>query len=50
MDFQKGVPLYDDDYHNQGDEYFSDNYHSSKNPNASFLATAVSDSATFEGL
>jgi hypothetical protein len=50
MGVQKGVPLYDDDSRNRGDESFSDKYHGSKTNNAPFLATAVSDSANFEGV
>jgi hypothetical protein len=50
MDFQKGVPLYDNDSRNQGYEYFSHKYHGSKTNNASSLATEVSDSDKFEGV
>jgi hypothetical protein len=47
MDFQKGVPLYNDDSRNRGDESLSEKYHGSKTTNASSLTTAVSDSANF---
>jgi hypothetical protein len=50
MDFQKGVTLYNDDSRNQGVESLSDKYHGSNTTNASSMATAVSDSANFEGV
>jgi hypothetical protein len=40
--------LYNDDYRNRGDEYFSDKYQESKTTNASSLATAVSYSVNGE--
>jgi hypothetical protein len=46
---QKGA-LYNDDYRNRGDEYFSDKSQGSKTTNASSVATAVSDSANGEGI
>jgi hypothetical protein len=46
---QKGV-LYDDDSRNRGGEYLSDKSHVSKTINASSLATAISESANFEGV
>jgi hypothetical protein len=46
---QKG-DLYHDDSRNRVDEYFSDKFQVSKTTNASYLATAVSDSANGEGI
>jgi hypothetical protein len=46
---QKGA-LYDDDSRNRVDEYFSDKSQGSKTTNASYLDTAVYDSANGEGI